>query len=85
MNTKTTRIEFRTDVNNKKLIEKAAIITGQTLSSYILNKVIDSAKKDIEEIESLHLAENDRDIFYSLINNPPAPNENLKRLFELEL
>lgn len=85
MSTKTTRIEFRTDVANKQLIEKAAIITGQTLSSYILNKIIISAKKDIEEIESLHLADKDRDIFYSLINNPPAPNENLKNLFKLEL
>ncbi|MGL1890919.1 MAG: DUF1778 domain-containing protein [Spirochaetaceae bacterium] len=85
MTTKTTRIEFRTDINNKQLIEKAAMITGQTLSSYILNKTLDSAKKDIEEIESLHLADKDRDVFYSLITNPPAPNENLKKLFKLEL
>lgn len=85
MNTKTTRIEFRTNVYNKKLIEKAAIIKGQTLSSYILNKIVESAKKDIEEVESLHLSENDRDIFYSLITNPPAPNDNLKNLFKLKL
>ncbi|MGL1890012.1 MAG: DUF1778 domain-containing protein [Spirochaetaceae bacterium] len=61
------------------------MLTGQTLSSYILNKTLDSAKKDIEEIESLHLADKDRDVFYSLITNPPAQNENLKNLFNLEL
>ncbi len=50
-----------------------------------MNKTLDSAKKDIEEIESLHLADKDRDVFYSLITNPPAQNENLKNLFNLEL
>ena len=40
MNVKTTRIEFRTNVNDKNLIEKAAIFKGQTLSSYILNKYL---------------------------------------------
>ena len=81
INTKASRIEIRTDEEVKKLIEKAASITGNTISAYMLNKALASAKNDIEQIESITLDNNDRDKFYSLLTNPPAPNEALKNLF----
>ncbi len=82
--TKSSRIEIRTDEEAKRLIEKAASITGETISSYILSKSLSSAKKDIEQMESISLGNKDRDMFYSLITNPPEPNEALKNLFTSE-
>lgn len=84
INTKASRIEIRTDEEVKKLIEKAASITGNTISAYMLNNALASAKKDIEQMESISLDNNDRDMFYSLLTNPPAPNEALKNLFDSE-
>lgn len=81
MHPKSSRIEIRADEETKRLIEKAASYTGNTISSYILSKSLSSAKKDIELMESISLGDKDRDMFYSLITNPPAPNEALKNLF----
>ncbi len=81
LQTKSSRIEIRTDEETKRLIEKAASYTGKTISSYILSESLSSAKKDIEQMESIFLGDEDRDVFYSLITNPPAPNEALKNLF----
>jgi uncharacterized protein (DUF1778 family) len=81
VHTKSSRIEIRADEEAKRLIEKAASYTGKTISSYILSKSLSSAKKDIEQMESISLGDKDRDMFYSLITNPPAPNEALKNLF----
>ena len=79
--TKASRIEIRANEEAKNLIEKAASITGKTISAYMLNNALASAKKDIEQMESITLSNKDRDMFYSLITNPPAPNEALKNLF----
>ncbi|MBB6480881.1 DUF1778 domain-containing protein [Spirochaeta isovalerica] len=81
VNTKASRIEIRANEEAKNLIEKAASITGKTISAYMLNNALASAKKDIEQMESISLGNKDRDMFYSLISNPPAPNEALKKLF----
>ena len=81
VHTKSSRIEIRTNEETKQLIEKAAGITGKTISSYILSKSLSSAKKDIEQMESIIVGNKDRNMFYSLITNPPAPNEALKKLF----
>ena len=80
--TKTSRIELRTDIESKKLIEKAARLKGQTISAYILSQSIAAAQKEIEHLETITLADEGRDLFYSLITNPPAPNKALKKLFE---
>lgn len=81
VHTKASRIEIRANEEAKKLIEKAASITGKTISAYMLNNALASAKKDIEQLESITLGNKDRDMFYSLLVNPPAPNEALKKLF----
>ena len=79
---KTRRIELRTDLESKKLIEKAANLRGQTVSSYILGKIISVAKQDIKQSEMLILDNEDRNLFYSLITSPPEPNAALRELLQ---
>ena len=79
---KTRRIELRTDLESKKLIEKAANLRGQTVSSYILGKIISVAKQDIKQSEMLILDNEDRNLFYSLIKAPPEPNAALRELLQ---
>ena len=79
---KSSRIEIRTNPEIKQIIEKAAGIKGETISAYILAKSLSSARKDIEQMESIIVGNKDRNMFYSLLTNPPAPNKALKNLMQ---
>ncbi len=79
---KSSRIEIRTNPEIKRLIEKAAAIKGETISSYILKQSLHSARRDIEQMETIIIENKDRDMFYLLLTNPPAPNKALKNLMQ---
>ena len=79
---KSSRIEIRTSLEIKQIIEKAAGIKGETISAYILGKSLSSARIDIEQMESITVGNKDRDMFYSLLTNPPAPNKALRHLMQ---
>ena len=78
--TKQNRIEIRVDKNNKNLIEKAAQLLGESTSSYVLHHSFRAAIQDIGQHETLVLTGKDKELFYSLITNPPKPNKNLVNL-----
>lgn len=82
ISTKSSRIEIRTQPEIKRIIEKAAAINGETISSYILRLSLSSAKRDIEQGETLILGNKDSDIFFSLVSDPPEPNEALRKLMK---
>ena len=79
---KSTRIELRIKADDKELIKKAAALQGLSLSAYIISKILISAKNEVELGESSILNNRDRDFFFNLIENPPAPNKALKKLME---
>lgn len=79
--TKNNRIDIRLSDSDKEMIEKAASYSRQSVSSYIISVVVKQAQLDLIENETLHLSNQDRDFIISLLENPPAPNENLKGLF----
>lgn len=78
---KDVRIDFRTNVNQKLILEKAAKIKNVSLSSYILNSAMKQAEIDLKENEDMILSNRDRDLIMNLLENPPEPNEALKGLF----
>ena len=80
MHTKSSRIEIRTDVQEKSIIEKAASLAGQTLSAYMLTQTLSAAKKDIAQLENVFIRNEDRELFYDLLLNPPEPNQKLIKL-----
>lgn len=75
---KQSRVDLRVSPEQKELLERAASIRGLSLSSYLLSNSIEAAIKDIESHEKLVLSDNDRDLFLSLMENPPEPNQALK-------
>lgn len=77
-NTKESRIDLRLSQEQKKTLEKAAALMGLSVSSYVLCHSLDAARKDIASHETLVLSDRDRDLFLSLLENPPEPNEALK-------
>ncbi len=75
---KKSRLDIRIDQDQKELLERAASLRGLSLSSYLLSNSIEAATRDIESHEKLVLSDNDRDLFLSLMENPPEPNQALK-------
>lgn len=75
---KQSRVDFRVSAEQKELLERAASLKGLSVSSYLLSNSIEAATKDIESHEKLVLSDNDRDLFLSLMENPPEPNQALK-------
>ena len=74
---KTNRIDLRVSKEQKELLETAASIKGLSLSSYLLTNCLSIAQADIAEHQKLILSDRDRDLFLSLIADPPQPNQDL--------
>lgn len=79
--TKNNRIDIRLSDEDKRLIEKAASCSRQSISSYIISVIIKQAELDLKEYETLVLSNQDRDFILNLLDNPGEPNEALKSLF----
>lgn len=76
------RIDFRANINQKAILERAAEIKHISLSSYVLTSSLKQAQIDLAENETLLLSNKDRDFIMNLLENPPEPNEALKGLFK---
>jgi uncharacterized protein (DUF1778 family) len=76
--TKVNRIDLRVNSEQKELLEKAASLKGLSLSAYLLSHGLEAAKAELEKHQKLVLSDRDRDLFLSLIVNPPEPNQSLK-------
>jgi len=79
---RTERIELRTKPEVKSVLERAAQLRHTTLSAYLLEAALQKAQDDLRHTETLLLNENDRDLFFSLMGAPPAPNTALRALFQ---
>lgn len=75
---KNSRIDLRVSLSQKKLLEKAAALRGISLSAYTLLHLLPIAQEEIETSEKLTLSQQDRDLFMSMIENPPSLQGNLK-------
>ncbi|WP_392530869.1 DUF1778 domain-containing protein [Nostoc sp. C117] len=72
------RIDLRVTQEQKELLESAASLKGISLSAYTLFHVLPAAKQDIDANERLILSNRDRDLFMSVMENPPELKGKLK-------
>ncbi|MBW4423330.1 MAG: DUF1778 domain-containing protein [Nostoc desertorum CM1-VF14] len=72
------RIDLRVTQEQKELLERAASLKGISLSAYTLFHVLPVAKQDIDANERLVLSNLDRDLFMSVMENPPELKGKLK-------
>jgi uncharacterized protein (DUF1778 family) len=71
--TKVSRIDLRVSLDQKELLEQAAMLKGLSLSSYLLSRSLEAAHTDIAAAEQLILSDRDRDLFLQLMLDPPQP------------
>lgn len=79
---KDVRIDLRANIQQKSTLEKAAELKHISLSSYILSTSLKQAQIDLTKNDTLVLSNRDRDLIMMALDNPPEPNDALKRLFQ---
>jgi len=75
------RLGFRLDRHIKGMIERAAQLEGRKLTEFCITALAETARRTIEQHETLVLSERDRKVFFDVLMNPPQPGERLKRAF----
>lgn len=73
------RLDVRINHQTKTLIERAAAITGQTLTDYAISNLVESAMATIERHERLVMTDRDRDRFLAALDRPAKPLPALER------
>ena len=79
---KDSRINLRTSLDDKSLLERAASLRHLSLSSYIIATSIRQAQLDLAEQETLLVSNSERDMIMKALENPPKPNTALRKLFK---
>lgn len=74
----TLRVTARIPASIQETLQKAAELSGATLNQFIVQAALKEAKKIIEDEGLIILSEVDAVMVFNLIENPPAPNMNLK-------
>lgn len=76
--TKTDRMHFRLPHDIKERVEKAATISGQTITDFAVSVLANSASEVLERHETRKLSARDRDIFLAVLDAETEPNQALK-------
>lgn len=79
---KNERIDFRTNADQKIILERAAELRHASLSSYILTSSLRQARVDLEENEAVILSNRDRNMIMEALEAAPLPIESLGKLSE---
>lgn len=75
--TESARIALRTSPQAKALIERAAALTGATVSSFISQTMYEVSSRILAQAEIITLSNRDRDLFLNALENPPEPTQAL--------
>jgi uncharacterized protein (DUF1778 family) len=71
--------EIQISAEQKSLIEEAAALSGQPITSFAVSATVEAARRVMEGQRAFRLSSRDWDRFLNLLDNPPEPNERLKR------
>jgi len=76
------RIQVRVNSETKALIERAAAVSDADLTSFVVAAARDRAEMILGSHESIQITAANRERFYQLLTNPPAPSASLRSLFK---
>ncbi len=78
--TDSARINLRTSPQAKALIERAAALTGATVSSFISQTMFEASARIVNQAEQITLSQEAFEAFVSACDNPPEPTPALIKL-----
>lgn len=68
--TRSVRLDMRINIQTKSLIERAAALTGQTLTDFAISNLVQVAVDTIEQHQRLEMSDRARDQFLAALNRP---------------
>jgi uncharacterized protein (DUF1778 family) len=81
--TRSERFDARLSPDDKQLLDRAAELTGRSLSEFVLTSAREAAQRTIERYEVMVLRDpRDQAAFIEAMLNPPAPSRRLRRAFQ---
>lgn len=82
-NLATERINIRSTVDAKNVIEQAANLLGLSVSSFMIQSSFERAKELLKSNHELKVNNADRDMLMNLLENPRPANDEMKNLMSL--
>ncbi|MBM3277307.1 MAG: DUF1778 domain-containing protein [Candidatus Handelsmanbacteria bacterium] len=76
---KAERLEARISREQKQLIQRAATLTGRSLTEFVVSSLQEAASRTIHEHELITLSRADQEVFVRALLSPPGPNQKLRR------
>lgn len=81
--TRSERFDARISAADKQLLDRAAELTGRTLTEFVVSSAREAARRTIERYEVMVLTDpRDQAAFVDALLNPPTPNRRLRRAFQ---
>ena len=72
------RLEARITENQKALLQRAADLTGRSLTEFVVSSAQEAALRAVRQREVLTLTPEDSKAFVEALLNPPAPGPRLR-------
>lgn len=73
------RLDFRLSRESKERIEKAALVSGQSVSDFAAATLVREAEEVLARHGATVLSDRDRNVFLALLDNPPEPSPGLRQ------
>ena len=80
---KSENIHFRVSSDEKEIIEKAVVVSGQSLTDFATRSLLDSANEILEREYVTTLSNLDRDRLLTMLDTDEEPNEALRQAAEI--
>lgn len=80
--TRAARMEARMTTAQKSLLQHAAVLSGRTLSEFVIASAQEAAAKVIQEHEAIRLSRSEQVAFVTALLKPRAPNARLRKAAE---
>jgi len=80
---KPARIELKTSPQVKSELERAAAISGVSLTAFIVHQAAEAARRISEESDTVRLNQEAWSKLNDIINNPSEPTDALRELMKL--
>ena len=82
-NLATERINVRSTIDAKNVIEQAANLLGLSVSSFMIQSSFERAKELLKSNHELKVNNADRDMLMNMLENPRPANDEMKNLMSL--
>lgn len=73
------RLEARVSAAQKSLLQRAAALSGRTLSEFVVASAQDAANKVIQDHAAIELSRLEQIAFVTTLLDPPKPSARLRR------